>query len=80
MDEEGIRYFQIECVAFSSTVLVELYDIVGTNYLYYSSTEKNPGSFTQDTVANDTVGITLRTCVVTLNTSVGVFFTWGIQW
>ena len=64
--EGGIRYFQIECDSFSNTVLVELYDNAGTSFLFCSATEQNPGPLTQNTIVNVTIGITFRTCVVTL--------------
>ena len=64
--EGGIRYFQVECDSFSNTVLVELYDNAGTSFLFCSATEQNPGPLTQDTIVNNTIGITFRTCQVTL--------------
>jgi hypothetical protein len=65
--EDGIRYFQVECDSFSNTVLVELFDNTGTSFLYCSAVEQNPGPLTSNTVVNDTVGVTIRTCVVSLN-------------
>ena len=64
--EDGIDYFQTECSAFSSTVLVELTDINGTSFLYCSATEANPGPLTENTIRNETQGLTRRTCVVPL--------------
>ena len=64
--EDGIRYFQVECDSFSNTVLVELFDNSGTSFLYCSAVEQNPGPLTSNTIVNDTVGITRRTCVVSL--------------
>ena len=64
--EDGIDYFQTECSAFSSTVLVELTDINGTSFLYCSATETNPGPLTDNTVRNETQGVTRRTCTVPL--------------
>lgn len=73
--EEGIRYFQVTCDSFSDTVLVELFDNTGTSFLYCSATEANPGPQTSNTVVNDTVGISPRTCVVSLaNTNSKVCF------
>ena len=65
--EDGNRYFQVECDSFSDTVLVELHDNVGTSFLYCSATEKNPGPLTSNTTINDTLGITTRTCLVSLD-------------
>ena len=65
--EDGTRYFQVECDSFSNTVLVELHDNVGTSFLYCSATEKNPGPLTSNTTINDTLGITTRTCLVSLD-------------
>ena len=64
--EDGIDYFQTECSAFSSTVLVELTDINGTSFLYCSATEANPGPLTDDTIRNETQGLNRRTCTVPL--------------
>ena len=64
--EDGIDYFQTECSAFSSMVLVELTDINGTSFLYCSATETNPGPLTEDTIHNETQGVTRRTCIVPL--------------
>ncbi|CAI8034915.1 Protocadherin Fat 4, partial [Geodia barretti] len=64
--EGGIRYFQVQCDSFSNMVLVELYDNTGTSFLYCSATEANPGPLTSNTAVNNTVGITVRTCVVSL--------------
>ena len=64
--EDGIDYFQTECSAFSSTVLVELTDINGTNFLYCSATETNPGPLTENTIRNETQGLSRRTCTVPL--------------
>ena len=64
--EGGIRYFQVQCDSFSDTVLVELFDNEGTSFLFCSATEPNPGPLTSNTIVNNTVGITLRTCVVSL--------------
>ena len=64
--EDGVRYFQVECDSFSNTVLVELFDNSGTSFLYCSASEMNPGPLTSNTIVNDTVGITRRTCVVSL--------------
>ena len=73
--EGGIRYFQVQCDSFSNMVLVELYDNTGTSFLYCSATEANPGPLTSNTAVNNTVGITVRTCVVSLaNTNSRVKF------
>ena len=76
----------MECDSFSNTVLVELYDNIGTSFLYCSAIEQNPGPLTSNTVVNDTAGINIRTCVVSLtNTNsrvsykVLVFHAWYIQ-
>ena len=64
--EDGLDYFQTECSAFSDTVLVELTDINGTNFLYCSATETNPGPLTENTIRNDTIGLMRRTCILPL--------------
>ena len=64
--EDGLRYFQTECAAFSVMVLVELTDLVGTNFLFCSASEPNPGPLTDNTVSNTTVGVQIRTCIVHL--------------
>jgi len=64
--EDGLRYFQTECAAFSDMVLVELTDLVGTNFLFCSASEPNPGPLTDNTASNTTVGVQIRTCIVHL--------------
>ena len=59
-----IAYFRTECPAFSDMVLVELTEINGTSFLYASATETNPGPLTNDTVSNETLGISRRTVTV----------------
>ena len=64
-----IRYFQAECNTFSDTVVVELMDTSGTNYLYCSTVETNPGPLTDSTTADETMGVSTRTCTVDLSGS-----------
>lgn len=64
--EDGIQYFQTECEAFSNMVLVELTDHMGTNFLFCSAIEQNPGPLTPNTIANTTEGVRIRTCIVRL--------------
>ena len=64
-----IRYFQAECTTFSDTVVVELMDTTGTNYLYCSTVETNPGPLTDSTTADETMGVSTRTCTVDLSSA-----------
>ena len=57
----GLEYFQTQCTAYTDTVLVELTDLNGTNFLYVSTTEDNPGPLTENTLRNETTGINRRT-------------------
>ena len=64
--EDRIQYFQTECEAFSDMVLVELTDRMGTSFLFCSASEQNPGPLTPNTIANETEGVRVRTCIVRL--------------
>ena len=66
--EDGLVYFQTECSAFSDMVLVELTDINGTSFLYCSAVETNPGPLTENTIRNETEGLTRKTCTLPLPT------------
>ena len=57
----GLEYFQTECPAYNNRVLVELTDLNGTNFLYASTTVDNPGPLTDNTLRNETTGISRRT-------------------
>ena len=62
----GLEYFQTECPAYTDTVLIELTDLNGTNFLYASATEDNPGPLTEDTIRNETAGIRRRTLTLSI--------------
>lgn len=68
----GFEYFQTECSAYTDTVLVELTDLNGTNFLYVSASEDNPGPLTENTLRNETTGIGRRTLTLTLPSSSNV--------
>ena len=57
----GLEYFRTECPAYTDTVLVELTDLSGTNFLYVSAIEDNPGPLTDNTLRNETAGLMRRT-------------------
>ena len=48
--EDGFRYFQTECVAYSFQVSIELTNIVGNCHLYGSTVVSNPGPIFNDSV------------------------------
>lgn len=48
--EDGFRYFQTECVAYSFQVSIEITNIVGNCYLYASTVVSNPGPISNDSV------------------------------
>ena len=62
----GLEYFQTECPTYTDMVLVELTDLNGTNFLYASATEDNPGPLTQNTIRNETLGVTRRTLTLSI--------------
>lgn len=68
----GFEYFQTQCSAYTDTVLVELTDLNGTNFLYVSAIEDNPGPLTENTLSNETTGIRRRTLTLTLPSSSNV--------
>ena len=43
VEEDGFRFFQSECAAFSQTVMIEQIDLVGSCSLYASTQVQNPG-------------------------------------
>ena len=44
VEEDGFRFFQSECPAFSMTIMIEQIDLVGTCSLYASTSVQNPGT------------------------------------
>ncbi len=44
VEEDGFRFFQSECPAFSMTIMIEQIDLVGTCSLYASTSIQNPGT------------------------------------
>ena len=68
----GLEYFRTECPAYTDTVLVELTDLNGTNFLYASATEDNPGPLTDNTLRNETTGLTRRTLTLRIPSSSNV--------
>ena len=43
VEEDGFRFFQSACPAFSVTIMIEQIDLVGSCSLYASSQVQNPG-------------------------------------
>ena len=43
VDEDGFRFFQSACPAFSVTIMIEQIDLVGSCSLYASNQIQNPG-------------------------------------
>jgi len=68
-DEDDFRYFQVECPAFTETVIIEQLDIVGTCSLYVSVDIVNPSPVdpTHITFRNETFTVSRRTLFVTVN-------------
>ena len=67
--EDGFRFFQTECTAFSLTVLIEQIDIMGRCNLYASNYITNPGPLDNSTVVvrNETAVVGSRSVVLHLN-------------
>ena len=43
VEEDGFRFFQSACPAFSLTIMIEQIDLIGSCSLYASSQVQNPG-------------------------------------
>jgi len=65
-EEDDFRYFQIECPAFSDTVIVEQIDIVGHCAIYVSTTIANPGPLNSVTVTvrNENPNVNRRRVII----------------
>ena len=76
----GLEYFQTECPAYTNTVLVELTDLNGTNFLYASTTVDNPGPLTDNTLRNETTGISRRTLTLPIpsGSNVSLNYSFGL--
>lgn len=64
--EDGFRFFQTECLAFSLTILIEQVDIRGRCNLYASNHVKNPGPLDNSTVVvrNETAVVGSRSVLL----------------
>ena len=64
--EDDFRYFQVECAAFTDTVIVEQIDIVGHCAVYVSIEVVNPGPINPLTVTyrNEAVNVNRRRVTV----------------
>ena len=70
-EEDDFRYFQIECPAFSDTVIIEVIDIVGHCAIYVSTTIVNPGPLNPiaETVRNENANVNRRRVIIRIGTS-----------
>ena len=71
VEEDDFRYFQIECPAFSNTVIVEQIDIIGHCAVYVSTTIVNPGPLNSmsETIRNENANTSRRVVIITITTS-----------
>ena len=70
-EEDDFRYFQIECPAFSDTVIIEVIDIVGHCAVYVSTMIVNPGPLNPvaETVRNENANVNRRRVIIRISTS-----------
>ena len=68
-EEDDFRYFQIECPAFSGTVIVEQIDIVGHCAIYVSTTIVNPGPLdsANETHRDESIDVSRRRVIITIS-------------
>ena len=69
MDDDEFRYFQIECAAFSVTVLIEQTDHEGSCSLYASTVVQHPGPLDPPDVVVKNEDHRVQTRFLHLNTS-----------
>lgn len=68
-DEDDFRYFEVQCPAFTETVIIEQLDIIGICALYASVTIVNPSPVdpSQYTFRNETITVRRRTLFVKID-------------
>ena len=64
--EDGFRFFQTECTAFSVSVVVEQIDVYGRCNLYASTVKANPGPLDNSSVVVRNEDITTNKRIVIL--------------
>jgi len=80
VDEDDFKYFQIQCPAFSDTVIVEVIDIVGHCAVYASTTVVNPGPTNPAGVTEreENPSIYRRRVIITVGTSRVSFYAFDL--
>ena len=80
VEEDDFKYFQVQCGTFSTTVIIEQYDIIGHCAVYVSLTIVNPGplSPTTEVFRNETINVSSRRVIISVGiTGVNYIYTYS---